>query len=78
MERKITFGWAIVPLLVMIGIMLVTIVYLKQGPHIPLLVGTVAAGNTYNASNNQVAFRFDSAMQGISIAWPACRPANRR
>ncbi len=35
--------WAILPLLVMIGVMLVAIVQLKQGPHIPLIIGTAVA-----------------------------------
>nr|WP_138860308.1 Na+/H+ antiporter NhaC family protein [Exiguobacterium mexicanum] len=35
--------WAVLPLLVMIGVMLVAIVKLEQGPHIPLIVGTAVA-----------------------------------
>lgn len=35
--------WAVLPLLVMIGVMLVAIVQLKQGPHIPLIIGTAVA-----------------------------------
>lgn len=71
MERKIPFGWAIVPLIIMIGVMLITIVYLEQGPHIPLLIGTVAAA--------MVAWRFgfkwkdieEAMYKGIRLALPA-------
>lgn len=43
MEKKISFGWAILPLVVMVSVMLVTIIVLEQGPHLPLIVGTVMA-----------------------------------
>ena len=35
--------WAIVPLLVMIASMVVAVVFLDQGPHIPLIIGTSVA-----------------------------------
>ena len=35
--------WAITPLIVMIITMVITIIKLEQGPHIPLIVGTIVA-----------------------------------
>lgn len=43
MEKRISFGWAIVPLIAMVAAMLVTIVVLEQGPHMPLLFGSAVA-----------------------------------
>ncbi|WP_025786266.1 Na+/H+ antiporter NhaC [Sporosarcina sp. D27] len=42
-KREINFWMAILPLVIMIGVMLVTVVWLKQGPHMPLIVGTSIA-----------------------------------
>lgn len=44
MEKKMSFGWAILPLLLMVVVMVFTIVVLEQGPHMPLIFGTVVAG----------------------------------
>jgi Na+:H+ antiporter, NhaC family len=42
-EKKIGFWMALLPLLVMIVVMIYTVVKLKQGPHIPLIIGTSTA-----------------------------------
>ncbi|NYF25407.1 Na+/H+ antiporter NhaC [Sporosarcina sp. JAI121] len=42
-DRKIGFWMALVPLVVMIGVMIFTVVKLEQGPHIPLIIGTSTA-----------------------------------
>ncbi len=42
-KREIHFGAAILPLVVMIAVMLVTVVWLEQGPHMPLILGTSVA-----------------------------------
>lgn len=42
-KKEMSLLWAITPLLVMIAVMIVTIVVLEQGPHIPLIIGTAVA-----------------------------------
>jgi len=42
-KQEMKLGWALLPLLVMIGVMLMAIVLLEQGPHIPLIIGTAVA-----------------------------------
>ncbi len=42
-KRDIGIWWAILPLVVMILVMVVTVVKLEQGPHMPLIVGTSIA-----------------------------------
>lgn len=42
-KKDIGFWWAILPLIVMIVVMIVTVVKLEQGPHMPLIVGTSIA-----------------------------------
>lgn len=44
-KQEMKLGWALLPLLVMIGVMLVAIVLLEQGPHIPLIIGTAVASS---------------------------------
>ncbi|PIC62669.1 Na+/H+ antiporter NhaC [Sporosarcina sp. P13] len=42
-KRDISIWWAILPLVLMILVMIVTVVKLEQGPHMPLIVGTSLA-----------------------------------
>ncbi|WP_251129942.1 Na+/H+ antiporter NhaC [Exiguobacterium sp. s57] len=42
-KKDMKLGWALLPLSVMIVVMLISIVQLGQGPHIPLIVGTAVA-----------------------------------
>ncbi|ARK32276.1 Na+/H+ antiporter NhaC [Halalkalibacter krulwichiae] len=42
-EKQISFGWAIIPLIIMIAAMSYTIVIVGGDPHIPLILGTVVA-----------------------------------
>ncbi|WP_391118969.1 Na+/H+ antiporter NhaC [Psychrobacillus sp. L3] len=42
-KKEMSLVWAIIPLFVMIACMIVTVVILKQGPHIPLIIGTSVA-----------------------------------
>lgn len=42
-KKEMRFWWAILPLAIMIAVMIVTVVGLEQGPHMPLIVGTSAA-----------------------------------
>lgn len=42
-KKEMSLLWAITPLLVMIITMVIAVVKLEQGPHIPLIVGTIVA-----------------------------------
>ncbi|WP_376781652.1 Na+/H+ antiporter NhaC [Sporosarcina ureae] len=42
-KREIGFWWSILPLVLMILVMIITVVQLKEGPHMPLIVGTAIA-----------------------------------
>ncbi|MDW0112706.1 Na+/H+ antiporter NhaC [Sporosarcina saromensis] len=70
-KKKIGFFMAILPLFIMIGVMLLTVVKLEQGPHMPLIVGTTTAA--------LVAWRYgftwkeieEMMYKGIKLALPA-------
>ncbi|MEH7525259.1 Na+/H+ antiporter NhaC [Bacillus sp. JJ1503] len=66
-----TFGLAIIPLLVMIVVMAIAVVVLEQGPHIPLIVGTSTAAIVAW----RVGFKWDEIEEmmykGIRLALPA-------
>lgn len=70
-KKKIGFFMAILPLLIMMGVMLLTVVKLEQGPHMPLIVGTTTAA--------LVAWRYgftwkeieEMMYKGIKLALPA-------
>lgn len=42
-KKKIGFWMALLPLAIMIAVMIVTVVVLEQGPHMPLILGTITA-----------------------------------
>lgn len=42
-KKEMSLLWAVVPLLVMIICMIIAVVVLEQGPHIPLIIGTSVA-----------------------------------
>lgn len=70
-KRRIGFFMAILPLIIMIIVMLVTVVKLGQGPHMPLILGTTTAA--------LVAWRYgftwleieEMMYKGIKLALPA-------
>ncbi|WP_438824728.1 Na+/H+ antiporter NhaC [Bacillus sp. JJ1474] len=70
-KREMTFGLAIIPLLVMIVVMAIAVVVLEQGPHIPLIVGTSTAAIVAW----RVGFKWDEIEEmmykGIRLALPA-------
>lgn len=43
MKKEIPFGIAIIPIIITVAVMMVTIVVLKQTPHVPLIIGTTVA-----------------------------------
>ncbi|WP_019240883.1 MULTISPECIES: Na+/H+ antiporter NhaC [Bacillus] len=71
MKKEIKFSVAIIPLVVMIIVMAIAVVKLEQGPHIPLIIGTITAalvawrsGYTWNEIEQ-------SMYHGIRLALPA-------
>lgn len=70
-ERKVPFGLAIIPLLVMVVSMAVTIVKFEGDPHIPLIVGTVVAGLVAWFAGFRWNFIEEGIYKGIKMALPA-------
>ncbi|WP_303968898.1 Na+/H+ antiporter NhaC [Sporosarcina ureae] len=70
-KREIGFWWAILPLVLMIIVMLITVVKLEQGPHMPLIVGTSIAALVawrYGYSWKEIE---EMMYKGIRLALPA-------
>lgn len=70
-EKQISFGLAIIPLLVMITVMVVAIVVLDQGPHIPLIIGTITAALVAWKAGYEWKDIEESMYKGIKLALPA-------
>lgn len=70
-ERKIGFFWAILPLAIMIIVMLFTVVKLEEGPHVPLIVGTVLASLVAYKSGFTWKEIEEMMYKGIRLAMPA-------
>jgi Na+:H+ antiporter, NhaC family len=70
-ERKVPFGLAIIPLLVMVVSMAVTIVKFEGDPHIPLIIGTVVAGLVAWFAGFKWNFIEEGIYKGIKMALPA-------
>lgn len=70
-EKEMSFGVAIIPLIVMIVMMAITVVWLEQGPHIPLIVGTSAAAIVAWISGYKWNEIEESMYKGIRLALPA-------
>lgn len=70
-EKKIGFWTALLPLVIMIVVMIFTVVKLKQGPHIPLIIGTsVAALVAWKAGYTWKDIE-EMMYKGIRLALPA-------
>lgn len=71
MKKEIPFGLAIIPLAAMIVVMAIAVVYLEQGPHMPLIFGTTVAAIVAW----RVGFQWDEIekmmYKGIRLALPA-------
>lgn len=70
-ERKVPFGLAVIPLLVMVVSMAVTIVKFEGDPHIPLIIGTVVAGLVAWFAGFKWNFIEEGIYKGIKMALPA-------
>ncbi|WP_141994120.1 Na+/H+ antiporter NhaC [Bacillus sp. B4EP4a] len=71
MKKEMSFGVAMIPLIVMIVMMAMTVVWLEQGPHIPLIVGTSAAAIVAWSSGYKWNEIEESMYKGIRLALPA-------
>ena len=70
-EKKMTIGMALLPLTIMIIAMIFTVVKLEQGPHIPLIIGTVVAALVaWKAGFNWSEIE-EMLYKGIRLALPA-------
>ncbi len=71
MEKKISFWMAIIPLVVLIACMAVTVVVFEEGPHIPLIVGTITAGLVAWIAGYKWDELEEAMYNGIRLALPA-------
>lgn len=69
--REITFGYALIPMVVMIACMAVAVIVFEASPHVPLLIGTATAAIVATAFGFKWGFIEESAYQGIKMALPA-------
>ncbi|MDQ0272827.1 Na+/H+ antiporter NhaC [Cytobacillus purgationiresistens] len=70
-EKEMTFGLAMIPLLVMISVMFIAIVVLDQGPHIPLIIGTITAALVAWRAGYKWNDIEEAMYKGIKLALPA-------
>ncbi|USK34943.1 Na+/H+ antiporter NhaC [Bacillus sp. F19] len=71
MKKEMSFRVAIIPLVVMIAVMSITIIFLEQGPHIPLIVGTTVAAIVAWRSGYKWKEIEEAMYKGIRLALPA-------
>ncbi|QED46821.1 Na+/H+ antiporter NhaC [Cytobacillus dafuensis] len=71
MKKEMPFIVAIIPLFVMIVTMVITVVVLEQGPHIPLIVGTATASLVAWRCGYKWNEIEDAMYKGIRLALPA-------
>ncbi|MEC1158428.1 Na+/H+ antiporter NhaC [Cytobacillus horneckiae] len=70
-EKQISFGLAIIPLLVMITMMFIAVIFLEQGPHIPLIIGTITAALVAWKAGYEWKDIEEAMYKGIKLALPA-------
>ncbi|ASV66602.1 MULTISPECIES: Na+/H+ antiporter NhaC [Cytobacillus] len=70
-DQKMTFGMALIPLVVMIVTMMIAVIYLDQGPHIPLIIGTITAALVAWKAGYNWKHIEESMYKGIKLALPA-------
>lgn len=70
-DQKMTFGMALIPLVVMIVTMMIAVIYLDQGPHIPLIIGTITAALVAWKAGYNWKYIEESMYKGIKLALPA-------
>lgn len=70
-KKEMSLIWAIMPLLLMVITMVITIIYLEQGPHIPLIVGTTVAAIVAWKHGFKWSEIEEMMYKGIKLALPA-------
>lgn len=70
-QREISLLWALLPLAIMILTMVIAVVFLEQGPHIPLIVGTIVAGLVAWKQGFKWTEIEEMMYKGIKLALPA-------
>ncbi|HEY4578556.1 MAG TPA: Na+/H+ antiporter NhaC [Savagea sp.] len=70
-KKQMNVWWALTPIVVMIGVMMVTIIVLDKDPQVPLIVGTVAAGLVAFKHGFTWAEIEEMMYKGIKMALPA-------
>ncbi|SOC23256.1 transporter (NhaC family) [Ureibacillus xyleni] len=70
-KKEIPLFWALLPLLIMIATMIITIIFLEQGPHIPLIVGTSIAALVAWKQGFKWTEIEEMMYKGIRLALPA-------
>lgn len=70
-KKQMNVWWALTPIVVMIGVMMVTIIVLEKDPQVPLIVGTVAAGLVAFKHGFTWAEIEEMMYKGIKMALPA-------
>ncbi len=70
-KREMNIWWALLPIVVMIVTMTITIVVLKQEPHIPLIIGTAVAALVAWKFGYQWKEIEEMMFKGIRLALPA-------
>lgn len=70
-QREISLIWALLPLAIMILTMVIAVVFLEQGPHIPLIVGTIVAGLVAWKQGFKWTEIEEMMYKGIKLALPA-------
>lgn len=68
-DQKMTFGMALIPLVVMIVTMMIAVIYLEQGPHIPLIIGTITAALVAWKAGYNWKHIEESMYKGIKLAF---------
>ncbi|MCP1143307.1 Na+/H+ antiporter NhaC [Lysinibacillus endophyticus] len=70
-KKEIPLFWALLPLIIMIATMIITIIFLEQGPHIPLIVGTTVAALVAWKQGFKWVELEEMMYKGIKLALPA-------
>ncbi|WP_042470203.1 Na+/H+ antiporter NhaC [Bacillus ndiopicus] len=71
MKKEITAKWALLTFVIMITAMIITVVKLEQGPHVPLIIGTAVAAIVAKIHGFKWSEIEEMMYKGIRLALPA-------
>lgn len=71
MKKELSFKMAMIPIVVTVIVMMITIVVLKQSPHVPLIIGTTVASIVAWRSGYTWQEIEEAMYKGIRLALPA-------